>query len=150
MQKTTRTHANIVERLIRTIKNGVADRIRFTKGNWTDLYKPTLKKYNNTIHSSTGAKPVEAHKDENRMNVKVNLTLKQKHFRKYPQLTVGDKVKIYTKGAGNYISRKETNSRWSDKVYTIEKIDRDMFRQYYLLEGLKRRYLRHELLMVDD
>ena len=116
VQKTTRTHANIVERLIRTIKNGVADRIRFTKGNWTDLYKPTLKKYNNTIHSSTGAKPVEAHKDENRVNVKVNLTLKQKHFRKYPQLTVGDKVNIYTKGAGNYISRKETSSRWSDKV----------------------------------
>ena len=59
VQKTTRTHANIVERLIRTIKNGVADRIRFTKGNWTDLYKPTLKKYNNTIHSATGAKPVD-------------------------------------------------------------------------------------------
>ena len=151
VQKTTRTHANIVERLIRTIKNRVADRIRFTKGNWTDLYKPTLKKYNNTIHSSTGAKPVEAHTDENRVNVKVNLTLKQKHFRKYPQLTVGDKVKIYTKGAGNYISRKETNSRWSDKVYTIEKIDRDMtLQKYYLLEGLKRRYVRHELLMVDD
>ena len=151
VQKTTRTHANIVERLIRTIKNGVADRIRFTKGNWTDLYKPTLKKYNNAIHSSTRAKPVEAHKDENRVNVKVNLTLKQKHFRKYLQLTVGDKVKIYTKGAGNYISRKETNSRWSDKVYTIEKIDRNMtLQKYYLLEGLKRRYLRHELLMVDD
>ena len=144
VRKTTRTHANIVERLIRTIKNGVADRIRFTKGNWTDLYKPTLKKYN-------GAKPVEAHKDENRVNVKVNLTLKQKHFRKYPQLSVGDKVKIYTKGAGNYISRKETNSRWSDKVYTIEKIDRDMtLQKYYLLEGLKRRYLRHEVLLVDD
>ena len=101
VQKTTRTHANI-ETLIRTIKNGVADRIRVTKGNWTDLYKPTLKKYNNTIHSSTGAKPVEAHKDENRVNVKVKLTLKQKHFRKYLQLTVGDKGKIYTKGAGNY------------------------------------------------
>ena len=42
VQKTTRTHANIDERLIRTIKTGVADRIRFTKGNWTDLYKPTL------------------------------------------------------------------------------------------------------------
>ena len=151
VQKTTRTHANIVERLIRTIKNGVADRIRFTKANWTDLYKPTLKKYNSTIHSSTGAKPVEAHKHENRVNVKVNLALKQKHFRKYPQLTVGDKVKIYTKGAGSYISRKETNSRWSDKVYTIENIDRDMtLQKYYLLEGLKRRYLRHELLMVDD
>ena len=44
VQKTTRTHPSIVERLIRTIKKGVADRIRFTKGKWTDLYKPTLKK----------------------------------------------------------------------------------------------------------
>ena len=99
--KTTKTHANIVERLMRTIKNGIAEKICFTKGNWTDLYKPTLKKYNNTIHSLTGAKPVEAHKNKNRVNVKVNLTLKQKHFRKYPQLTVGDKVKIYSKGADN-------------------------------------------------
>ena len=81
----------------------------------------------------------------------MNLTLKQKHFRKYPQLNVGVKVKIYTKGAGNYISRKETNGRWSDKVYAIEKIERDMtLQKYYLLERLKRRYLRHELLMADD
>ena len=36
-----------------------------------------MKKYNNTIHSPTRAKPVEAHKDENRVNAKVNLTLKQ-------------------------------------------------------------------------
>ena len=117
MQKTTRTHGNIVECLIRTINNGVADRIRFTKGRWTDLNKPTLKKYNNPIHSSTGAKPVEAHKDENRGNVKVNLTRKQKHFRKYPQLNVGENMK----GAGGYSSRKETVSRWSDKVFTIER-----------------------------
>ena len=97
VQKTTRTHANIVDGRIRTMKNGVGDRIRFTKGNWTDLYKPTLKKYNNTIHSSTGAKPVEEHKDENRDNVKVKLTLKQKHFRKYPQLTVGESKKYIRK-----------------------------------------------------
>ena len=74
MQKTTRYNANIVERLIRTIQNGVADRIRFTKGGWTDFNKPTLKKVDNSIHSSIGAKPVEAHKDENRTNVKVNNT----------------------------------------------------------------------------
>ena len=37
VQKTTKTHANIVERLVWTIKNGVADRICFTKGNWTRL-----------------------------------------------------------------------------------------------------------------
>ena len=73
----------------------------------------------------------------------MSLALKQKHFRKYPQLTFGDKVNIYTKGAGNYISRKETVSRWSDKQYTLETIDRDMtlqkylLQQYFLLEGLK-------------
>ena len=65
------------------------------------LQKETGQSYTNqrskktTIHSSNGAKPVEAHKDENRVNVKVNLTLKQKHFRKYPQLTPGDKVNVY-------------------------------------------------------
>ena len=151
LHKTTRTHANVVERLIRTVKQGIADRIRFTKGKWTELLIPTLNKYNNTIHSSTGKKPIEAHKDENRIKVKVNLTLKQKHFRKYPQLSVSDKVKIYTKGKGNYTSRKETVSRWSDKTYKIEKIDKDMTLQtYYLLEGLKRRYLRHELLLIND
>ena len=44
VQKTTRTHANIVERLIRTIKNGVADRIRFTKGNWDRLIQTNVAK----------------------------------------------------------------------------------------------------------
>ena len=54
-------------------------------------------------------------------------------------------------GAGNYISRKETVSKWIDNVYTIEKINRDLTLQtYYLLEGLKRRKLQHELLMFND
>lgn len=54
LQKTTRTHANNVQGLIRTTHNAVADRANFTKRNWTDLNKPTLKKYNGTMHSSTG------------------------------------------------------------------------------------------------
>ena len=59
-------------------------------------------------------------------NVKVNLTLKHKHFRKHPEINVPDTLKLYTKGAGTCISRQETVSKWSDKVYTIEKIDGDM------------------------
>ena len=59
-------------------------------------------------------KPIEAHKDENRINVKANLTLKQKHMRKYPKLSVGDMVKIYKKGKGNYSTRK-----WSDRKFKI-------------------------------
>ena len=47
----------------------------------------------------TGGQPVDAHEDENRVNVKTKFQLKQKYFRKYLQLNVGDKGKIYTKGA---------------------------------------------------
>ncbi len=72
LQKTTQTQAKNVERIIRRTQKGVADKINFTKGNWTDLNKPALKKYNGTMHSSTGAKPVGAQKNENRVHVKVN------------------------------------------------------------------------------
>ncbi len=37
---TTLTHANIVERFIRTIKNGIFDRIRDNNKNWFDMLKP--------------------------------------------------------------------------------------------------------------
>ena len=111
IHKTTLTHANIVERFIRTMKKGIGDRMHFTKGRWTDMLKPTLKKYNSAIHSSTGMKPSEAHDDDNRANVKANRTLKQKYMRKYPKLSVSDTVKIYQKGKGNYTSYKETNPK---------------------------------------
>ena len=34
---TTLIHANVVERFIRTVKNGINERIQFNKGNWTDM-----------------------------------------------------------------------------------------------------------------
>ena len=148
----TLTHANVVERLIRTIKKGIADRMRFTKEtDWVKMLEPTLKKYNNTIHSSTGVKPVEAHDDKNQLKVKSNLLLKQKRLRKYPNIEKGDYVKIYTKGAGNYTSRKETNSRWSNSRYKVVEIGRDIsLNKYYKVEGKDKRYMRHEILLVED
>ena len=51
------------------------------------------------------------------------------------------KIYIYTKEAGNYISRKETVSRSSDKVCTTEKIDRGMtVEKNNWLEELKAAY----------
>ena len=93
---------------------------------------PTLKKYNSTTHSSTGMTPTEAHKDTNRIYVKANLTLKQKHMRKYPAISANDEVKVYTKGKGNYTSRKAHISRWSERKYKVETIERDMTLQKVL------------------
>ena len=58
---------------------------------------------------------------------------------------------MYTKGAANYISGRGVVSRCSHKVFTIEKMDKDMtLQKYRLFPGLKRRKLQHELLMAND
>ena len=103
---TTLTHANVVEGLIRSIENGIHDRIQFNKGDWTEMLKHVLNKYLNTVHSSTGYTPKEGHKDTNTADVSTNLEMKKINKRKCPNVFVNDYVKIYTKGDGTYTSRK--------------------------------------------
>ena len=45
------------------------------------------------------------------------LILKDKHNRRYPRFEEGDYVRVFDKGKGNYTSRKETRSQWSEKTY---------------------------------
>ena len=48
-------------------------------------------------HDSHVFTPAEAAKRENSMDVKINLEMKAKKNRKYPELNVNDKVKNYKK-----------------------------------------------------
>ena len=147
---TTLTHANVAERFIRTIKNMIHDRVRFNNGNWVDMLTPALNKYNNTKHSSTGLTPVQAHKDDNHIKTAVNLVSKERNKRKYPNINVDDEVKIFTKNKGNYTDRKETNPKWSNRKYKVSEIKTDtMGNRVYVLQGLSRHYLRHEILLVS-
>ena len=149
-QIVTLTHANVVERWIRTLKNGIHDRVRITNANWEDMDIHVVKKYINTIHSNTNHTPKQAHDDKKSPDVIANLTMKNINKRKYKNISVGDEVKIYNKGKGNYTSRKETHSRWSDRTYKVVKIDRDItLNTYYILEGLRKQFNRHELLLTD-
>ena len=51
--------------------------------------------YNNkTEHTVTGFTPSEATKKVKELDVKFNLEMKAKRNRKYPDLAIGDKVKI--------------------------------------------------------
>ena len=114
------------------------------------MLKFVVGKYNNTIHSSTNHTPKEAHQDTNSPDVAANLPTKSIHKRKYRNVNIGDDVKVFTKGKGNYTSRKETTSRWSDRTYKVVKIDRYItLNTYYVLEGSNRHYNRHELLLID-
>ena len=146
---TTPTHANVAERFIRTIKNMVHDRVRFNKGSWTEMVRFAVDKYNKTVHSSTKEKPIEAHKDDNHADVRVNLHTREKNTRKYDTINVGDMVKIFSKGRGNYTDRKEYLSKWSNENYRVERIDYDSIgNRVFRLAGKARPYLRHEIFKV--
>ena len=54
----TKTHANQAERMIRTVKKMIGDRLRHYKTKtWVEVLKPSLNRYNNQIHSSTKTAP---------------------------------------------------------------------------------------------
>jgi len=146
----TRSRAHVAERFIKTLKSAIHDRVRNTDRKWEDMLPFVVTKYNKTVHSSTGNTPNDGHKDINSPSVIANLTLKAVHKRKYPTIEVGDHVKIYTKGNDNYASRKETTSRWSNTIYKVSQIAYDIaLNKYYVVEGVKQRFHRHELLLIN-
>ncbi len=62
------------------------------------------------------------------------IELKQQSKRKYPNIEEGDYVKLYTKGEGKYISRKEYNSKWSETKYKVIEKGRDSMLNTYSLK----------------
>ena len=57
------------------------------------MLKFVVKKYINTIHSSTDHTKKEAHEDKKSPDVITNLTMKAINKRKYRNISVGDEVK---------------------------------------------------------
>ena len=87
------------------------------------MIKFVINKYNSTKQPSTNHTPKEAHDDKNSPDVIANLTMKSVNKRKYKNISVGDEVKVYTKGTDNYGSRKESKSRRSDRTFKVAKFD---------------------------
>ena len=148
----TKTHASQAERAIRTFKKMISDRLRHNPSStWVEMMKASLKKYNNSqVHSSTGMVPNKAHDLDNALEVRSNQILKEKHNRKYPNVTEGDYVKVYSKGKGNFVSKKESRSVWSERKYEVILVGKDLLNnKYYILDGLSKKYNRHEILLVN-
>jgi hypothetical protein len=147
---TTRTHAAIAERAIRTFKSMLYKRIDASKAEnpqWIDVLPYVLVTYNYKLkHSSIGMTPDEARQDKNFLNAKISLELKAKHNRKYPPLAVGDYVKIFFKKKRG---EKERVSYWSDTKHKVVRISEYLDQPYYHLEGITRPYLRFELLKTN-
>ena len=65
------------------------------KPQWADFKSPIVVTYNyKLIHSATEMTPNEARQPDNSLNAKVNMELKAKHSRKYPEIKVGYMVRV--------------------------------------------------------
>jgi len=149
---TTRGHPNFAERFIRTFKDMLFKRVEADekKGKqniqWTDYILQIMLTYNDkTKHSSTKMTPKEGRLKRNEYAVKLNLELRALKNRTYPEINVGDEVKVMRKKA---ITEKERSSRWLNETFKVARIEEKLGQTYYHLEGRKRPSLRFELLKV--
>ena len=140
----TRSHAPVAERTIRTIKSMVYQRVEKTKEKWYNVIGPVVLIYNNKmVHSSVKMTPNEARKPANEVNVRLNLQLNRTKLRKYPNVSVGDNVKLYRKKDK---LDKERKSLWSSNSYKVENIIHVGQEAMFKLESIAKPVLRHEIL----
>ena len=146
----TRGHANTAERAIRTFKDLMTRRLEGpdNKGvRWYDQVRlSVLMKYNQKMVNRTiGMTPYEATLKKNEAQVRTMLELNATRKRTYPDLKVGDKVKLYKKKDK---LDKERISVWSQQVYEVEDIKHEKDQEFYYLKDHNKPVLRHELLKV--
>ena len=148
----TRAHANFSERAIRTFKDMLYKRVEAdekkgkTNIQWTDYIFEILLTYNNKMeHSTIKMTPKEAMKEKNELKAKQNMTNQATRTRKYPVISVGDKVRIYRKRKPG---EKERTSMWKPEIEEVERIEQKNNQSLFYLKGDKRPYLRFELLKL--
>ena len=125
----------------------VYQRVEKTGQKWHEVLFPVLLTYNNkTEHSTTKMTPKEAMKPENQFTVKLNLELKRINSRIYPNINIGDFVKVYKKKDE---LDKERKSLWSKENYKVEGITESMGQKFYKLEGKPKALMRGEILLQN-
>ena len=84
---------------------------------------------------------------KNNLRAKVDVTIQATKTRKYPEISTGDQVGIYSKKA---ITEKERTSQRSKETYTVERIEQKLGRScfYFYLNGISRKYVRNKLVRV--
>ena len=119
---------------------------------WFDVVlNNILDVYNNKdVHRSIQMTPAEARKPKNEAIVKANLQMRATHNRKYPELKVGDKVKVFRKKTK--AQEQERFSNWAPRAWTIKDIKEEKGQDLYFLEDdvekAPKTYLRFELLKI--
>jgi hypothetical protein len=136
------------ERMVQTLKNMIHARLEgleLPREKWIDLLPNILKKYNNTKHSSTGMPPNEAKRDDNSIQMYLNMRQKAQYNRTYPRLSIDSLVRTYIKP---HTFKKGYHSAWSHEAYKVIHVSKDG-KQFLVNDGKRRVWNRHELLKVE-
>jgi hypothetical protein len=142
----TTTHAHTVERFIGTFRQNLQrrlDALNQDKSDWIKHVDNIIKKYNNTEHSTTQIKPVEAVKKENHLWVSWHLWNNAKRQRQYPKISENDNVRIKINPKRTARGHEPTFTKEIYKVLAIK--DGEYFIPSYHKHRL---FNRHELLKV--
>ena len=142
----TRAHAGVAERQIRTIKNHLDQRIEHNPKPWTVYLPSILRRYNNKeIHRTIGMTPNEARQPRNEHAVKTALVLHKIHQRKYPEINIGDTVKMFRKKDK---MDKERIPVWDPKKRKVLDIQEVQGQQLYKVEDWPNLLIRSDLLLI--
>ena len=109
---------------------------------WLRQLEPIINKYNNTEHRTIHMTPNQAKKEGNKLMVFFIVWNNAKLNRQYPELKVGDEVRVIQKKDNN---TKGCMPKWSKEVckVTFVKDNDDMVN-----DSKRQLYQRHELLKV--
>ena len=155
----TRRHAAFAERALRDFKQIMYKMVKAEVKPWTEYLDEVLDRMNTKKqskdadddkiyeHRATGFAPEEAAKPENWFEVRNNMEIQAKHRRKYPELKVGDKVKVYrSRGALS----KEVEGDYRYDATTITSIDRSLGQTFYKVEGVGKPLIRSDILLIKE
>jgi hypothetical protein len=145
-----RNHSPFVERFIRTFRNLVRRRLqKRPEEKWYDLLFEVLSIYNyKMVHRMTDLKPSEAVKRENFAEAKMNMEHHAKHERRYGEIKVGDRVRLFRKRTR--LGEKEEVPVWSKNAVEVLRIETDPVagQLFYVAGSGDKPYIRSQVLKV--
>jgi hypothetical protein len=144
----TRNHASVAERQIRTIKNELDKRMEHNAKPWNEYLTAVLNKYNNKHkHRTTGMTPSEAKLPQNHMHVKAQLEVHRISNRKYPEIKIGDRVKIYRKKDK---MDKERVGVWDKTIREVTGISESFGQRFYKVSDWVNPLIRSDILLIPE
>lgn len=153
-------HCPFVERVIRTIKEKLFQAMTSSlTRTWLDLLPKVVSTYNQTIHSSTNQRPIDANKEEYQLRVLSTLNRKQRlqysqHKSVRYTFRVGDLVRIL-RGDDGALGRKGYLPRFTWEIFRVRKLATDRALDLggppaYILEDLNGELIEHAIFYESE